>query len=76
MALKSRLGNPAASRVDLGYMELLRDAGVTSVPFSSCDSVLADTLMIHQASQGSLHVSWGSRDCSACSAGESGLISL
>ena len=34
----------ASSRVDLGYTNIFCVAEVTSVFFSSCDSVLADSL--------------------------------
>ena len=43
--------------------------------FSSCDSLVGDSLEFNQANRGSLCVSLGKRTCSACSAGESGLIS-
>ena len=59
IALHAVQGNRASSRVDLRYMELLRDSGVTSGSLCTCDSVLVDCLEIHQASSGSLHVLWG-----------------
>ena len=65
----------ASSRVDLGYMELFCIREVTSVFFSSCDSVLGDSLVFHEANRGSLHVFLGTRDCSALNAGKSSLIS-
>ena len=40
MALESMQGKRASSRVDLGSMELLRNAGVTSGSLSTCDSDL------------------------------------
>ena len=43
--------------------------------FSSCDSVVGDFLEFNQANRGSLCVLLGKRNCSACNAGESGLIS-
>ena len=43
--------------------------------FSSCGSVVGDSLEFNQANQGSLCVGLGKRNCSACNAGESGLIS-
>ena len=49
-------GKWASSRVHLGYTEPFCVAEVTSVFFSSCDSVLGDSLEFHQANQGSLHV--------------------
>ena len=53
MALESMQGKRASSRVDFEYMDFRRDAGVTSGSLSTCDSVLADCLDIHQASRGS-----------------------
>ena len=43
--------------------------------FSSCDSVVGDFLDFNQANRGSLCVLLGKRNCSACNAGELGLIS-
>ena len=43
--------------------------------FSSCDSVVGDFLEFNQANRGSLCVLLGKRNCSACNAEESGLIS-
>ena len=43
--------------------------------FSSCDSLVGDSLEFNQANRGSLCVCLGKRNCSACNAGESGLIS-
>ena len=43
--------------------------------FSSCDSLVGDSLEFNQANRGSLCVGLGKRNCSACNAGESGLIS-
>ena len=45
-----------SSLVDLGYTELFCVPEVTSVFFSSCDSVLGDSLEFRQANRGSLHV--------------------
>ena len=42
---------------------------------SFCDSVPGDSLVFHQDNRGSLRVCLGIRDCSACNAGESSLIS-
>ena len=42
---------------------------------SFCDSVPGDSLVFHQENRASLRVSLGKRDCSACNAGESSLIS-
>ena len=49
-------GKWASSRVDLGYTEIFFIPEVTSVFFSSCDSVLGDALVFHQANRGSFHV--------------------
>ena len=43
--------------------------------FSSCDSVVGDSLEFNQANRGSLCVSLGKHNCSACNAGESCLTS-
>ena len=43
--------------------------------FLSCHSVVGDSLAFNQANRGSLCVLLGKRNCSACNAGESGLIS-
>ena len=43
--------------------------------FSSCDSVVGDSLDFNQAIPGSLRVWLGKHNCSACNAGESGLMS-
>ena len=56
MAMEPMRGKWASSRVHLGYTEPFCVAEVTSVFFSSCDSVLGDSLEFHQANQGSLHV--------------------
>ena len=42
---------------------------------SFCDSVPGDSLVFHQENRGSLHVWLRIRDCSACIAGESSLVS-
>ena len=55
MAMEPMQGKCTSSRVDLVYTELFCVPEVTSV-FSSCDSVLADSLEFHQAIRGSLHV--------------------
>ena len=46
-------GKWASSRVDLGYTELFCIPEVMSMFFSSCDSVLGDSLVFHQENQGS-----------------------
>ena len=56
MIMEPMQGKWASSPVDLGYTELFCISEVTSVFFSSCDSVLGDSLVFHQANRGSLCV--------------------
>ena len=56
MAMDPMQGKWASSRIDLGYTEIFCVSQVTSVFFSSCDSVLGDTVEFHQANRGSLRV--------------------
>ena len=56
MPMKPTQGKWASSRVDLGYTELFCIPEVTSVFFSSCDSVVGDSLEFNQANRGSLRV--------------------
>ena len=49
-------GKLASSQFDLGYTELFCVPEVTSVFFSSCDSVVPDLLEFSQANRGSLRV--------------------
>ena len=60
---------------DLGYTNQFCIPEVTSVFFSACDRLVGDSLVFNQANRGSLCVSLGKRNCSACNAGESGLMS-
>ena len=46
----------ASSQFDFGYTEQFSIPGVTSVFFSSCDSVVGDSLEFNQANRGSLRV--------------------
>ena len=69
------LGKLAASLFDFGYYELFCFPEVTSVFFSSCDSVCGDSLEFSPANRSSSHVCLGKQNCSACNAGESCLIS-
>ena len=46
----------ASSKFDLGYTELFSVPVVTSVFFSSCDSLVGDSLEFNQANRGSLCV--------------------
>ena len=48
-------GKLAASQFDLGHTDLLCVPEVTSVFFSSCDSVVVDSLEFSQANRGSLY---------------------
>ena len=75
ISMDSMKGKCAASCVDLGYTNQFCVPEVTSVFFSSCDSVVGDSLEFSQANRGSLCVWFGKRNCSACNAWESGLIS-
>ena len=49
IAMEPMKGKWASSRVDLGYTELFYIPEVTAVFLSSCDSVLGDFLVFHQA---------------------------
>ena len=75
MSMDSMKGKCASSWVDLGYTNQFCIPEVTSVFFSSCDSLVGDSLEFNQANRGSLCVWLGKGNCSACNAGESGLIS-
>ena len=75
MVMEPMQGKLASSQFDFGYTEQFCIPEVTSVFFSSCDSLDGDTLEFNPANRGSLCVSLGKRNCSACNAGESGLIS-
>ena len=48
--------NLASSQFDFAYSDQFCIPGVTSVFFSSCDSVVVDSLEFNQANRGSLHV--------------------
>ena len=75
MVMEPMQGKLASSQFDFGYTEQFYIPGVTSVFFSSCDSVVVDSLEFNQANRGSLRVSLGKCNCSGHNAGESGLIS-
>ena len=49
-------GKSAASQIDFVYTKQFCIPGVTSVFFSSCDSVVGDSLEFSQANRGSLRV--------------------
>ena len=74
MFMEPMQGKLASSQFDLGYMELFCVPEVTSVFFSSWNSVLGYCLEFKQANRGFLHVWLGKRNCSACNAVEMGLI--
>ena len=74
-AMDSMKGKCASSWVDLGYTNQFCVPEMTSVFFSACDSLVGDSLEFNQANRGSLCVWLGILNCSACNAGESGLIS-
>ena len=73
--MDSMKGKCASSCVDLGYTNQFCVPEVTSGFFSSCDSLVGDSLEVNQANRGSLYVCLGKHNCSACNAGDSGLIS-
>ena len=68
-------GKLASSHFDFGNTEQFCIPGVTSVFFSSFDSVVGDSLEFNQANRRSLRVLLGKRNCSRHSVGESVLIS-
>ena len=49
IAMDTKKGKWASSRVDLGYTELFCIPEVKAVFFSSCDSGFGDSLVFHQA---------------------------
>ena len=75
MVMEPMQGKLASSQFDLGHTDLFCLPEVISVFFSSCDSVVVYSLEFNQANRGPLCVCLGKRNCSACNAGESGLIS-
>ena len=56
MVMEPMQGKLASSQFDLGYTELFCVPELTSVFFSSCDSVVGDFLEFNQANRGSLCV--------------------
>ena len=75
MLMEPMQGKLASSQFDLGHTDRFCVPEETSGFFSSCDSVVGDSLEFNQANRGSLCVGLGKRNCPACNAGESGLIS-
>ena len=49
-------GKLASSQFNFGYTEQFCIPGVTAVFFSSCDSVVVESLEFNQANRGSLYV--------------------
>ena len=58
MVMEPMQGKLASSPFDLGHSDLFCIPEVTSVFFSSCDSVLGDSLVFHQATRDFLLVGW------------------
>ena len=56
MVMEPMQGKLASSQFDLGHTDLFCVPEVTTVFFSSCDSVVADSLEFNQANRGSLCV--------------------
>ena len=74
MVMEPMQGKLASSQFDFGYRAICIP-GVTSVFFSSCDSVVGHSLEFNQGNRGSLRVGLGKCNCSGHNAEESGLIS-
>ena len=58
MVMEAMQGKLASSHFDFGYTEQFSIPGVTSVFFSSCVSVVRDSLDFIQANRGSLRIDW------------------
>ena len=56
VVMEAMQGKLPSSQFDFGYTELFSVPGVTSVFFSSCDSVVGDSLEFNQANQACLRV--------------------
>ena len=56
MVMEPMQGKLASSQFDLGYTELFCVPEVTSVFFSSCESVVGDSVEFNQANRDSLRV--------------------
>ena len=54
MVMEPMEGKLSSSDFDLGHTDLFCIPAVTSVFFSSCDSVVADSLEFNQTNRGSL----------------------
>ena len=75
MFMEPMQGKLASFQFDLVNSDLFCIPEVTSVFFSSCDTVVGDSLEFNQANRGSFCVLLEKCNCSACNAGESELIS-
>ena len=58
MVMEPIQGKLASSQIDFGYTEQFCIPVVTSVFFSSCDSVVGDSLEFNQANRGSYVFDW------------------
>ena len=58
MVMEPMQGKLGSSQFDLVHSDLFCVSGVTLVLFSSCDSVVGDSLEFNQANRGSLCVFW------------------
>ena len=56
MVMEAMQGKLASSQFDMGHTDRFCVPEVTSVFFSSCDSVVGDSLELNQANRGSLCV--------------------
>ena len=56
LVMEPMQGKLASSQFDFGYTEQFCIPGVISVFFSSCDSVVGDSLEFNQSNRGSLRV--------------------
>ena len=56
VVMEQMQGKLASSQFDFGYTKQFCIPGVTSVFFSSCDSVVWDSLEFNQANRGTLRV--------------------
>ena len=63
MVMEAMQGKLASSQFDFGYPELFFVTEVTSVFFSSSDSVVGDSLEFNQANRGSFRVVLGTWNC-------------
>ena len=64
MFMEPMQGKLASSQFDFGYTEQFCIPGMTSVFFSSCDSVVRDSLEFNQPNRAFLRVCFVKRNCS------------